>query len=783
VDALETLNRLVALKPDNAIAWSNRGNLLLELGRAGDAIASYDRALALKSDFADAWHNRAVARMTEQNFPAAEADLTRALALKPDHANALEHRGLARASQGRYAEALQDYDAAVKLSLENPGLLCRRADALLHLGHLERAAADYESSLALAPANPDAWLNRGVALSRQGAHRQALESYDQALRLKPDMADAWHNRGSVLLALKDHEGALSSYDKALAIRPAYAEALKSRGIVLTMLQRNVQALADFDAALSLHPEDAAAWEGRANALSRLERQEEALASYDEALKLNPKSPDGLYNRANTLSLLKRFEESARDCETLLEIEPHYPYGRGLLMHARLNACDWRGLDEARGAIAAALRKGERVIHPFGYLPISTDPGDQLRCARILAGDHFPASATPLWRGDNYAHDKIRVAYLSADFYTHATAFLTAGVFEHHDRSRFETIAVSFGPNDFSDMRARLEGAFGRFLDVQDETDAAVAARLRALEIDIAVDLKGYTGRARPGILSFRPAPVQAHYLGYPGSMGADYIDYLIADAIVVPEEHRKFYAEQIAYLPDTYQCNDSLRRVAARTPSRAEAGLPDRGFVFCCFNSNYKIMPEMFDIWMRLVGGVEESVLWLFEENAGTAANLRREAQARGITAERLIFAKRVSLDEHLARLKCADLVLDTLPYGAHTTASDALWVGVPVLTCLGSTFPGRVAASLLTAIGLPELITPSLEGYERRARELAQDAAALGAIKANLERNRSAYPLFDTARITRNLEAAYAEMWKRQQRGERPQSFTVRARSAPENP
>jgi predicted O-linked N-acetylglucosamine transferase (SPINDLY family) len=450
------------------------------------------------------------------------------------------------------------------------------------------------------------------------------------------------------------------------------------------------------------------------------------------------------------------------------------------MHARLHCCDWRKLDDERAIIATKVRSGASVIHPFGHLAISASSQEQLQAAQILARNLCPETPAPLWRGERYRHDKIRIAYLSADFYAHATAFLMAGVFEHHDRKRFETLAVSFGPHDKSDIGARLESAFDGFLDLRAESDAQIAVKLRAMEIDIAIDLKGYTGGARPGILALRPAPVQVHYLGYPGSMGADHIDYLIADRIVVPDDERRFYAEQIAYLPDAYQCNDSHRSIAERIPSRSEMGLPEKGFVFCCFNSNHKIMPEMFDVWMRVLHSVENSVLWLYEEYPGAAANLRREAEARGIDTERIIFAARNDLPAHLARLKLADLVLDTLPYCAHTTASDALWVGVPVLTCRGQTFAGRVAASLLTAIGLPELITSSLEDYEARACSLAKDGPALARLKAKLVKNRDISPLFDTARITRNLEAAYREMWEKQQREEPPASFAVEAGAAP---
>jgi predicted O-linked N-acetylglucosamine transferase (SPINDLY family) len=354
----------------------------------------------------------------------------------------------------------------------------------------------------------------------------------------------------------------------------------------------------------------------------------------------------------------------------------------------------------------------------------------------------------------------------------------AGVFETHDRDHFETIAVSYSTNDGSPMRARLEASFDRFLDIQAKSDSEVAQLLRDMEVDIAVDLKGYTAEGRPGILARRPAPVQAHYLGFPGTMGVDYVDYLIADPTVVPREHQPFYSERIAYLPDSYQCNDRKRRMSERKPTRFEAGLPD-GFVFCCFNNDHKITPEIFDIWMRLLKQVEGSVLWLLQDNAAVVTNLRREADAHGVAPERLIFASRTDPAMHLARQALADLFLDTLPYNAHTTASDALWAGLPIVTMLGPTFAGRVAGSLLRAAGLPELVTTSLRDYEALALRLARDPVALAGIKAKVRANRDLCPLFDTARFTRNLESAYSMMWERYQRGLPPATFELKGDTA----
>lgn len=319
--------------------------------------------------------------------------------------------------------------------------------------------------------------------------------------------------------------------------------------------------------------------------------------------------------------------------------------------------------------------------------------------------------------------------------------------------------MSFGPASQGEMRQRLIPAFDRFVDVRDYGDREVALLLRQWQIDIAIDLKGYTTSARPGILAHRPAPIQVNYLGYPGTMGVSHIDYILADKVVIPESDQHYYQEKIVYLPDTYQANDQKRQIATELPSRAELGLPENGFVFCCFNNNYKITPVLFDIWMRLLQQVPTSVLWLFENNPTVSRNLRQEAIKRGIVPERLVFAPAIKLDKHLSRIRQADLFLDTLPYNAHTTASDALWAGLPVLTCKGNTFAGRVAASLLSAIGLPELVTNSLAEYEALALHLATNPEVLAEIKTKLARNRDTHPLFDTKLFCRNIEAAYRGM------------------------
>jgi predicted O-linked N-acetylglucosamine transferase (SPINDLY family) len=688
----------------------------------------------------DALIASAIRLFHDGKFAEAAQVCTEILHTNPRQFDALYLLGFLHLQHGRFAEAERLIAEALTVDPNSLDANFSRGRALQYLGRLGEAVVSYDKVLARNPAIAEAWLHRGIAVMAAGRPREALASFDRALALKPEMAEAWHNRGNMLGELGRFEEAVQSFGRALAIRPDLAEA----------------------------------WNNRGNALSSLWRSEDAIASYTKAVALRPENAEMRNNRALALFEHRRFEEAAREYREVLRLAPDYEYACGNLVFCELQCCDWGNLAAHKAELATRVRAGGRVVAPIQYASLSDSPEDQFRCAQIMTADKYPPNPNPLWHGERFRHDRIRVAYLSADFHSHATAALMAGVFEEHDRKRFQTIAVSFGPDDRSPMRARLKRSFDRFLDVTRQGDAEVAQLLRSEEIDIAVDLKGYTQEARPGILAFRPAPVQAQYLGFPGTLGADYIDYIIADETVIPEAEQRFYSEKVVYLPDTYQSNDSKRRISEKSLSRAEAGLPDQGFVFCSFNNTYKIGPEIFSIWMRLLAAVEGSVLWLYQDNESAARNLRREAEARGISPQRLVFAPRADVAEHLARHRLADLFLDTLPYGAHTTASDALWSGLPVLTCLGSTFPGRVAASLLKAVGVSELITTNLTDYEALALKFAHDQDALGAVQAKLARNRDHSALFDTVRFTRNLETAYVHMWERCQQGEAPEAFAV---------
>ncbi|MEE8284463.1 MAG: tetratricopeptide repeat protein, partial [Alphaproteobacteria bacterium] len=666
--------------------------------------------------------------------------INRSLAVNPEDGHALNDRGMVLAALARPEAALESYHQAGRVIPGDPDLLNNRGSTLCALGRYQEALECFDGALAVSPRDGDIITNRGNALYGLERHNEALECFDRALDLIPNDAELLNSRGNALHGLRRYQEALESYDRALAARPAYADALSNRGNVLGAMER-------FDAALE---------------------------SYGRALAMAPDLVSALFNRGLTLQETNHREQAIADFERVQELEPDYDYISGWIHQMRAHCCDWQGIGGTSSQIISLVQAAKRAATPWHFFAISDSPGEQLVCAQTWVKDTCPPATVPISRGERYDHDRIRLAYVSADFHNHPTSYLTVGLFEHHDRSRFETIAISLGPNRRRGVRIRLEKAFDRFIDARLQSDRDIALLLRDMEVDIAIDLKGFTHDSRPGILAHRPAPVQVNYLAYPGTMGAPYIDYIIADRFVIPEADQRHYAEQVVYLPDSYQANDSRRPISDHSPSRAEAGLPGHGFVFCCFNNNYKLTPAMFDIWMGLLAEIEGSVLWLLESNDASARNLRHEAERRGVAAERLVFASRAPNPDHLARHRRADLCLDTLPFNAHTTASDALWAGLPIVTCIGTTFAGRVTAGLLNAVGLPELVTDSLDQYAALALNLARDRDALEAIREKLARNIKTEPLYDTDLYRRHLEAAYHTMWQRHQRGEPPKGFTV---------
>ncbi len=526
------------------------------------------------------------------------------------------------------------------------------------------------------------------------------------------------------------------------------------------MRRSDDALAEFDRVLQEKPDHVRALVNRATVLGAMGEVDQELQAYDRALAIQPDMPEALISRANCLRTCKSDLAGAiADLERAVAIRPDYPYARGDLLHMKMLAADWDDLARERAALDQAVRASERVVQPYVYQALSSSPADLLAAARIYTQDNYPPLSSAHRRGRR--EGKIRLGYLCGEFRAQATMHLAAGLFEHHDRARFEVTGFDNSPEDGSPMRQRVIAAFDKFVPIQTLSDRNAAHLIAGEEIDILINLNGYFGALRMGVFAHRPALLQVNYLGFPGSLGADYIDYILADAEVIPRGEEQFYSEKVVRLPGSYQINDDRRpRPAAST--RAAHGLKETDFVFCHFNYSYKITPELFALWLRLLKSVQSSVLWLLESNALFAANLRGEIARAGVDPARLVFAPPMEISAHLSRLALGDLFLDSLPYNAHTTASDALWAGLPLITCRGEAFAGRVAASLLHAVGLPELITHSLEEYESLALKLAKDGALLQSYRDRLTRDPARLPLFDTVRTTRQIEKAYEGMMAR---------------------
>lgn len=626
-------------------------------------------------------------------------------------------------------------------------------------GNFEEAKKIYESILETDPLNFDALHLLGVLATQYKNFEEAIDLISSAISINTKNARAYYNLGFAYQESKKFELALLNYEKAIGLDPNYYAAHSNKASTLKELNRIEDALNSYNTAIELNPTLADAHSNCAVILQELHRLPEAIQRCNLAIDLNPNLALGYYNRGIVSNDLKDFENASNDFKAAIEIKPDYAFVFGLMIHTRMKICDWRDFEPNVNELFSQIMNGQKATSCFPVLGLSDSLQLQHQAALTYTANMFPPDDSLGEIPKKNRSGKIRLGYYSADLHNHATAYLMAELFERHDKSKFELFAFSFGPDIQDDMRTRLLLAFDHFINVRQQSDKSVAQLSRELGIDIAIDLKGYTTGARPRIFSYRAAPIQVSYLGYPGTLGASYIDYLIADPTLIPPESQAYYSEKIAYLPNSYQVNDRKRVISARNFSKQELGLPDKGFVFCCFNNNFKITPSMLDTWVRILNAVEGSVLWLFEDNAAAGRNLREQAAIRGLDSSRLVFAPRMNLPDHIARHAAADLFLDTLPCNAHTTASDALWAGLPVLTCTGEAFASRVAASLLNAIELPELVTTNIKDYEDLAIELAQNTEKLKQIREKLARNRLTTALFNTDLFTNNIEALFSLM------------------------
>ncbi len=703
----------LAINGGMALMWSNYGNVLGLLGRREEAIAAYDKAIALQPGFIEAFYNRANHLVACRRAGEALAGLDEVLARTP------------ATSPARHI------------------LMTGRAHALVGLERYEDALAAYDAVLAMAARNVDAIAGRGNVLKQLGRHAEAIAAFDSAIGMVPGHLDAILGRAHAQVLLGAIDEPLAILDRVVAVQPANALAHYIRG----------------------------------HALLAALRTSDALSSFERAAALMPDFREAVFNVADTLRRLGRNPEAKAVYERLLAEEPGHPHGLTGLAEVAMQCCDWDTVRRIAPRVEDNVRAGTRGMMPFSFLSLSSSKELQLACAQNYTRIVCPSPPRVLTgQGQARARDagKIRLGYLSSDFRRHAMAYQMAELFEIHDRARFEVIGLSAGPDDGSPVRQRIAKAFDQFHDFARLADADIARRIHEAGVDVAIDLNGHTAYSRIGALAWRPAPVQATYLGFPGTSGAPFIDYVIADATVAPFSDQPHFSEQIVHLSGCYQVSDRSRRAAATVPTRSAFGLPESGFVFACFNTSYKIAPEMFGVWMRILKALPGSVLWLVKSSEAMAGNLKRTAVAHGIDPQRLVFCGMVEPEAHIARHALADLFLDTLPYNSHGTGSFALWAGLPILTCLGSTFAGRVAGSMLRAIGLPELVTDTLADYEALALRLASDPALLAGLRRRLVAGRDTTALFDTDLFRRHIEAAYTTMHERAAAGEPPRAFAV---------
>jgi protein O-GlcNAc transferase len=704
---------------------------LHQQGRLGEARNLYEQVLRAHPAHFNALHLFGVLCL-QSNLTQPAVDLiANALRVNPNHALAHHHYANALCQLQRYEQAIASYDRAIALDGQLADAYHARGLALFYLRKAAAALDSYNHALALDPKNGAALYNRGIALAEVGREAEAIASFEAAVGVMPNNPEANTLLGHALRNLRRFKAAFLCYDRAVALDVNYVAAYNGGGLALFTLRRFKEAIAGYDKAIASGPANAELHFNRAQALDALGRHAEAILSYDQTLR----------------------------------VDPTFKYAAALRLQARLQICDWQGTDEEIVRLSANVEQDKPAAPPFCVLQFSSSARLQQKAAERWTREEMKVKAVPLAGGEQ-SGGRLRIGYFSSDFYEHAVAYQLAEVIELHDRSKFEVSAFSFGPDTQDAMRRRLQAAFEHFLDVREKSDEEIVQLARDRQLDIAVDLKGYTQDARPGLFAQRLAPLQVSYLGYPGTMGASFMDYLVADAAVIPVSSREFYREKVLSLPACFFPSDSRRAIADKMYARTELGLPSAGFVFCCFNNSVKISPRIFDVWMQILRRVDASVLWLRTDDRTVVDNLRAEAQRRGVDGNRLIFAPRISMPHHLARHRSAELFLDSLPYNAHTTASDALWAGLPVLTSPGEGFASRVAASLLRAADLAELVASDLDDYREIAVALAGDPPRLANLKEKLLRAHRGAPLFDTRRLATDLEKAYQTIQARHQGG-----------------
>lgn len=771
-------NKAVILFPNFYQALNNYGKALFELEKYSESLTYYNNAIKINKYYLASYINKSTALNKLKCYEEALECCEQALLLinksnseQELSAEILSNKGVTLHNLKKYNEAISFFNMAIDHNPLYSEVWSNKGVTLHEISQYKDAIIHYDKAIDIKHNNYEAWANKGISLIKIKNNTEAIICFNKALELKPNYYEAFANKGAALHELKQYDQAVEQYDQALKFKADYAFAYSCKACALNSLKQFDDAIICFNKALNLEPNNHEMLSNLGTALHERKLYDESISYYNKALEIKPDFAQALANKAAALLEQKKYNEAVILYEKTFKITDDLDWAFGDYIHAKMKICKWENLELQINNINSKLNLGKKVITPFPLLGLIDIPEVHTQAAKIYGDQKFPPNDSLGLITKNSNKSKIRIGYFSADFRNHPVSMLTVELFELHNKDKFEIFAFASGENDESLLRKRLIRSFNQFIDIDCMSDYDVAKLSRELQIDIAVDLGGYTADSRLGIFSYRAAPIQISYVGYLGTLNTNYIDYLIADKTLVPKHLSDFYTENIIYLP-SYQCNDTKRYISEMKFSKIDFGMPENSFVFCCFNNNFKILPATFISWMRILKAVENSYLFLFSENEWVESNLRREAVNYGIDSERLIFGKALPVEDYLARYEICDLFLDTFPYNAGTTASDALWTGLPVVTMSGNSFHSRMAASILTALEIPELITFNSKEYESLAIELASNHIKLSSIRKKLVSNSRTTLLFDTEIFTQNLESAYEAVHERSQLDLNPVDF-----------
>lgn len=761
-EAIYWIRKAIVLKSDDAAAYNNLANALVKISFYEEAIENYNQAIRLKADYKEAFFNRGIAQKHHSQLVDAIESFEISIKFEYNLSQSYTNQGELYFSLRNFEKSLLSFLNALKI-YSSPQLYLQLGLVYFSLGKFTESASNYSQFLELDPINTEALFYKANTLQKLSSFSEAITYYSKTIDLDNRYTPAYVNRGIAFNAIKKYEHALNDFDAALKLNPNLAVAYCNKGVTYNELRNYEFAINNFNAAIDVDQSFSEAYLNRGNSFYGLKNLDVAIDNYNIAIKYNDKYALAYSNKANALQELRRFKEASENFKIAFSLNADLEFVYGKYINSKLMICDWSSFNED---IDNLLKYSSTLqfITPFDALSILDDPQLHHKISENYIHHKFKDQIIPVVK-KNAPHQKIKLAYYSSDFKEHPVSYLTAEIFELHDRDKFEVFGFSLAKVKHSQIRDRIVNSFDQHYEVWDLSDLEVALQSQKLEIDIAIDLGGHTIDSRVDIFANRAAPIQISYIGYLGTMGAKYIDYIVSDHIITPPNLRSYYTEKIIYLP-SYQSNDSKRIQPSNVDDR-QYEIPENTFVFCNFNNNYKILPSIFECWMQILSKVENSILFLFADNEDVIVNLKKYAELSGINSNRLIFGNRASYEEYLSRYNLCHLFLDTYPYNAGTTASDSLWCNVPVLTIAGNSFASRVAASLLTSIGLSDLITTNKNDYVSLAIELAHNQEKYAEIKSRLINNKSSWPLFNSNLFTKNWEQALSVAYRRLIRNE----------------